>query len=136
MPHRILIADDYSPMRSQLKKILETYSHGWKVCAEAADGAEAVQKAIVCKPSLIILDFQMPIMNGLTASARIAKAVPYIPILMYTIHKSEYLDAEARKVGVRGVISKSGPEALLRAVAALLGGNPNPGWSTETGIST
>src|SRR6266478_4408648 len=101
MPDRILIADDYSPMRSQLKKILETYSHRWTVCAEAADGAEAVQKAIVCKPDLITLDFQMPAMSGLTTSVRIGKSLPQGPTLIYTVHKSDYLDLEARKAGVR-----------------------------------
>ncbi len=80
--------------------------------------------------------FQMPVMSGLTSSARIGKALPHVPILIYTIHKSQYLDSEARKMGIRGVISKSNPEALLRAVAALLGGDPNPGWSSESGVST
>jgi DNA-binding NarL/FixJ family response regulator len=120
MPVRILIADDYLPMRSHLKKILETHSNRWKVCAEAANGAEAVQKAIACKPDLIILDFQMPVMNGLSASVRISKALPQVPMLLCTVHESNYLDWEARKAGVRGVISKSDPEALLSAVSALL----------------
>jgi len=120
MPARILIADDSSSARRVLKTFLEGSSVQWKVCAEAADGLEAVQKAMDLKPDLIILDLQMPVMDGFSASARIAKSLPRIPILMNTVHKSGYVDLEARKVGVREVISKSEPGSLLSAIEKLL----------------
>ena len=87
---------------------------------------EAVQKAVELKPDLAIIDLQMPVMDGLSASARIAKSLPKIPILMNTIHKSDYVDSEAKHAGVREVISKAEPGALLRAVEALLDRNPKP----------
>ena len=124
MSARILIADDSSSVRTLLKKLLESHSNLWKVCAEAANGLEAVQKAVELKPDLAIIDLQMPVMDGLSASARIAKSLPKIPILMNTIHKSDYVDSEAKHAGVREVISKAEPGALLRAVEALLGRNP------------
>jgi DNA-binding NarL/FixJ family response regulator len=117
---RILIADDSSTLRRNLKKLLESHSNRWKVCAEAADGMEAVQQAIESKPDMIILDFQMPFMDGLTASARISKSMPKVPILIYTIHKTEFVDLEAKKAGVREVILKSDSRELLRAVKGLL----------------
>ena len=117
---RILIADDSSSIRSNLKKILESRPNRWKVCAEAVNGVAAVQMAVRSKPDLIILDFQMPSMDGLTASGRISKSLPAVPILMFTIHKSEYIELEARKAGVHTVISKSDPAGLLRVVKALL----------------
>jgi len=135
MSGKILLVDDSSTMRSRLKKLLESHSNRWKVCAEASDGVEAVQKALVSKPDLIIMDFQMPFMDGLVASSRIAKSLPHVPILIYTIHKSEYLDSEAKKAGIRAVISKIDPAVLLRAVESLLGGNPNPGRPPENEVS-
>jgi len=119
MPTRILIADDSSLMRRVLRKLLESHSNGWKVCAEAVDGLDAVQKAVESKPDLVIIDLQMPSMDGLSASVRIAKSLPRVPILINTNHKSEYVDSAARKVGVREVISKSDSNALLRAVEGL-----------------
>jgi len=124
MPTRILIADDSSSARNVLKKFLEAYSVQWKVCAEAANGLEAVQKAVEVKPDLIIIDLQMPIMDGITASARIAKSLPKVPILMNTVHKSGYVDVEASRVGVREVLSKSEPETLVRAIEKWLGQRP------------
>src|SRR6267154_5464522 len=124
MPTRILIADDSSSARNVLKKFLEAYSVQWKVCAEAANGLEAVQKAVEVKPDLIIIDLQMPVMDGITASARIAKSLPKVPILMNTVHKSGYVDLEAGKAGVREVLSKSEPETLVRAIEKWLGQRP------------
>jgi CheY-like chemotaxis protein len=126
MPARILIADDSSSVRSILKKVLESHSRLWKVCAEASNGAEAVQMAMDSKPDLAIIDLQMPVMDGLSASARIAKSLPRTPILINTIYKSAYVDSEARNAGVREVISKADPGRLLRAVESLLGRAPNP----------
>ena len=124
IPARILVADDSSSMRQHLKEFLESHSNRWKVCAEAADGLDAVQKAIELKPDLVIIDLQMPFLDGLSASMRIADFLPKVPILMNTIHNSEHIDLEARKAGVRKVIPKSDPGALLRAVEELLGKEP------------
>jgi DNA-binding NarL/FixJ family response regulator len=122
MPARVLIADDSSSFRSVLKKLIESRSSRCKVCGEASDGVEAVQKSVELKPDLAIIDLQMPLMDGLTASARIAKSLPGIPILICTIHKSDYLDSEARKAGIREVVSKSNIERLLNKMEDLLGG--------------
>jgi DNA-binding NarL/FixJ family response regulator len=125
-PARILIADDSSSVRSTLKRVLESHSNLWKVCAEASNGAEAVQMAVESKPDLAIIDLQMPVLDGLSASARIAKSLPMIPILINTIYKSDYVDFEARNAGVREVISKAEPGRLLKAVEALLGKKSRP----------
>jgi len=125
-PARILIADDSLSVRSTLKKVLEAHSKLWRVCAEASNGAEAVQMAVESKPDLAIIDLQMPVLDGLTASARIAKSLPRIPILINTVYKSAYVDSEARNVGVREVISKADPGRLLRAIESLLSKNSLP----------
>ncbi len=120
-PMRILIADDSSSARSIIRKIVESHSNLWKVCAEAANGAEAVQKAMELKPDLVIIDLQMPVLDGISASARIVKSLPRTPILINTIYKSDYVDFEAKNAGVREVISKAEPGRLLKAVETLLG---------------
>ncbi len=120
-PLRILIADDSSSARSIIRKIVESHSNLWKVCAEAANGAEAVQKAMELKPDLVIIDLQMPVLDGISASARIVKSLPRTPILINTIYKSDYVDFEAKNAGVREVISKGDPGRLLKAVEGLLG---------------
>jgi DNA-binding NarL/FixJ family response regulator len=125
-PARILIADDSSSLRSTLKKTLEAHSKLWKVCAEASNGEEAVQMAVKSKPDLAIIDLQMPVLDGLTASARIAKSLPRIPILINTVYTSAYVDSEARNAGVREVISKADPGRLLRAIESLLSKNSPP----------
>jgi DNA-binding NarL/FixJ family response regulator len=122
MPYRILIADDHSLVRKVLKATLENHS-GWQVCGQAADGLEAVQKAAELQPDLIILDFAMPVMDGLRAARRILSASPGVPILIFTNYYLPSLVLEADMVGVRQVIDKgrAGHE-LLFAVETLLNG--------------
>jgi len=126
MAARILIADDSPVVRSSLKQLLESHSGFWHVCALAADGHQAVQKAVESQPDLVILDLRMPVMDGLTASVVIGKCLPKVPILINTLHKSLDVDRKAKEAGVRGVISKSDSRALLKAVEELLGKNPAP----------
>ena len=122
MPYRILIADDHSLVRKVLKTTLENYSD-WQVCGQATNGLEAVQKAAELHPDLIILDFAMPVMDGLGAARRILSASPSVPILIFTNYYFPSLLVEADSVGVRQVIDKgvAGNE-LLFAVETVLNG--------------
>jgi two-component system, response regulator YesN len=120
MSARILIADDAPHVRSVLKWILESHSHDWKICAEADNGSQAVQKAMETRPELVILDLQMPFMNGFSASSKIAEFLPGVPILIFTLHKSADVDQEAKRVGVREVIPKSDVGALVKAIERVL----------------
>lgn len=123
MPYKILIADDHSLVRKVLKTTLENHSD-WQVCGQATNGLEAVQKAAELHPDLIILDFAMPVMDGLGAARRILSASPSVPILIFTNYYFPSLVLEADSVGVRQVIDKglAGNE-LLFAVETLLTGN-------------
>jgi len=122
MPYRILIADDHSLVRKVLKTTLENHSD-WQVCGQATNGLEAVQKAAELHPDLIILDFAMPVMDGLGAARRILSASPSVPILIFTNYYFPSLLVEADSVGVRQVIDKgvAGNE-LLFAVETVLNG--------------
>ena len=117
---RILIADDRQLMRDALKAIF-ALRPTWKVCGEASDGAEAVAKAVQLQPDLVILDFKMPLADGIRAASEILTAMPSTPIVMYTLYKTEELESAAKSVGVRAVVGKEdGVRNLLSAVDAEL----------------
>ena len=135
MPYRILIADDHSLVRKVLKTTLENYSD-WEVCGQATNGLEAVQKAAELRPDLIILDFAMPVMDGLGAARRILSASPSVPILIFANYYFPSLLVEADSVGVRQVIDKgvAGNE-LLFAVETVLNGKGQDRKSTRLNSS-
>ena len=120
---RILVVDDNAVMRRSLRTLLESQDD-WKVCGEAADGLEAVKKFDRNKFNVIVLDFQMPGMNGLDTAKQIALQSPATPILMVTLHHSAQLAEEARKVGIRGICHKSDIECVVEGVATVLGNRP------------
>jgi DNA-binding NarL/FixJ family response regulator len=116
---RILLADDHEAVRRGLRALLETQEQ-WKVCGEAEDGRDAVEKAKELKPDIIILDISMPALSGFGAARLIKELLPETPILVYSMHRSQAFLEEARRIGVNGYISKSedGP-TLLMAVDAV-----------------
>jgi DNA-binding NarL/FixJ family response regulator len=116
---RILVADDNPAVRRYLRGLLEQQVD-WLVCDEVSNGQEAVERFRQAKPDLIVLDFQMPEMNGLDAARRIVDLSPKTPILMVTIHLSKQLTEEARKVGIRGACAKTDISSVVEAVGALL----------------
>ena len=120
---RILVVDDNALMRRSLRTLLESKDH-WKVCGEAANGKEAVAKFDKNEFDVIVLDFQMPGMNGLDTAKQIALRSPGTPILMVTLHHSDQLAEEARKVGIRGICPKSDIECVVEGVATVLGNRP------------
>ena len=107
-------------MRGALRAIF-ALRPDWQVCGEATDGAEVVTKAAQLQPDLIILDFKMPLADGIRAASEILIAMPSIPIVMYTLYKTEELESAAKLVGVRAVVGKEdGVRSLLSAVDAEL----------------
>jgi len=116
---RILVADDNPAIRKCLRGLLEHHDD-WRVCDEATNGREAVEHFKKTKPDLIVIDLQMPEMNGLDAARQIVHQSPGTPILMVTIHMSKQLSEEARKVGIRGTCAKGNINCVVDAVGALL----------------
>jgi DNA-binding NarL/FixJ family response regulator len=121
MAFRILIADDNEVARGLLRDIVESHS-GWEVCGEGQDGQQAVALAAELKPDLIILDLAMPTMDGFSAAREILKAQPTIPIVLHTLHAFDHLELEAKKNGIRAVVSKMDTNGTLEnSVKMLLG---------------
>jgi DNA-binding NarL/FixJ family response regulator len=115
MPKRILVADDNSEMRKQIRTVLELEPN-FQVCAEAADGRDAVRKARECHPDLAVIDFQMPVMNGLEATRAIKKELPTVPVLLFTLYDSSELERESKLAGADAILSKADGGALLPQV--------------------
>jgi DNA-binding NarL/FixJ family response regulator len=118
-PLSILIADDHAVVRAGLRTLLESRPR-WQVCAEAADGRDAVEKAAKHKPQIAILDIGMPLLNGVEATRQIRKASPATEILILTMHESDDLVQQVVEAGARGYILKDEADrVLLDAVQAL-----------------
>ena len=98
---RILIVDDNPSVRHYLRAILEQQT-SWRVCGEARTGAEALHMVLESPPDLVVLDYQMPDLNGVDVARQISELFPKIPILMVTLHLSKQLSDAARQAGVRG----------------------------------
>lgn len=113
------MVDDNPSVRHYLRALLEQRST-WQVCAEARTGKEALQRVEKNPPDMILLDFQMPDLNGLDVARQISSLFPEIPILMVTIHLSKQLAEEARRVGIRGACAKTDVGSIVEAVDALL----------------
>lgn len=113
------MVDDNPAVRHYLRALLEQQS-AWQVCDEARTGGEALQRVKKNPPDMILLDFQMPDLNGLDVARQIRGLFPAIPILMVTIHLSRQLAEEARRVGIRGACAKTDVGSIVEAVDALL----------------
>lgn len=116
---RILVVDDNPAVRHYLRGLLEQQS-AWQVCDEARTGGEALQRVTKNPPDLVLLDFQMPDLNGIDVARQISRLFPELPILMVTIHLSTQLAEEARKAGIRGACAKSDIGSIVEAVDVLL----------------
>jgi DNA-binding NarL/FixJ family response regulator len=121
---RILIADDHEVVRSGLRAIIQSRSD-WIVCGEATDGEQAVALALETRPDILIVDYSMPLMNGLEVSRRVKTLGPRSEVLILTMHEDEEILTEALLSGARGFLLKSdASKHLISAVEALLEGRP------------
>lgn len=119
---RILVADDHEVMRLGIRNLLES-RRDWTVCAEASNGQEAIDKARLYSPDLIIMDITMPVMNGLDAAYFLMKSQPDIPILLFSLHLSDDLIGNFAASGIRGAVCKGdAARDLVDAVQTVLSG--------------
>ena len=86
MPARILIADDNSVARTTIRALLDW--HSFQVCGEAKNGKEAIEKVMELKPAIILLDINMPELNGVKAAYEIRRVSPATKIVFLTIHNT------------------------------------------------
>jgi DNA-binding NarL/FixJ family response regulator len=119
MKLRILIADDHEVVRRGLAALLQSHE-GWEICGDAKDGREAVEKAKLLKPDVVILDVGMPNLNGLAATRQLLQQNPQQKVIVLTITDSDQVIREALDAGARGFVLKSdAARDLVSAVEAL-----------------
>jgi DNA-binding NarL/FixJ family response regulator len=102
---KILVVDDSPLVRDVIRKYLESRTL-FTVCGEAINGVDAIQKAEKLNPDLVLMDFSMPVMNGIECASVLKVTMPKVPVVIYTSHSRAMIEPHARAVGVRGVIEK------------------------------
>lgn len=122
MAVNVMITDDHSMIREGLKQLLELEGD-FKVIAEASDGVECISKLEKITPDVLLLDINMPNMNGLEVLQKIKDSKMKVKVLVLTIHSEvEYL-LKAVEIGVNGYILKDSESAeLKKAIHAVMNG--------------
>jgi two-component system, NarL family, response regulator NreC len=121
---RILLADDHSLVRKGLRLLLES-QEGMLVVGEASDGREAVKLAAELLPDIAILDIAMPNLNGIEATAQIAKVGSDVRVIILSMHSDESYVVRALDAGARGYLLKdSAEEDLVQAIRTVAQGRP------------
>ena len=121
---RLLIADDHPVVRSGLRKVLEAEPR-CEVIAEASDGKEAITKALETKPDIALVDYSLPLINGVEVTRQIRKQLPKTEVLIFTMHDNDGLLRELLNAGARGYVLKSDArQHLVGAIEALASHKP------------
>lgn len=106
MPVRILIADDHEIVRKGLSAMIEVNA-AWKICGQAGDGREAVTLAERLRPDIVIMDIDMPHLNGLDATRQIKRKLPQTEILIFTGTDTEEIVRNVFHAGARSYLLKT-----------------------------
>jgi DNA-binding NarL/FixJ family response regulator len=119
MRKSILIVDDSSVIRAATRHFLENETQ-CEVCGEAVDGLDAIEKARHLGPDLIILDLQMPRMNGLQAACELRKLNVAAPIILFTLYADAVRAIDAESAGITAIVNKADLQGLRQYVEILL----------------
>jgi CheY-like chemotaxis protein len=119
MAKKILVADDNPTIRKMLCRMFET-QEDYDLCAEAENGEEAIALAIKHRPDLVILDLDMPVMNGLDAARGIKHALPGIPIILFTQYADIVPGPGFMNLAVDRVVSKTNGTSLIGHIRSLI----------------
>ncbi len=116
---RILIADDHRLFRAGLRALLGSIA-GLEVVGEATTGGEAIRQAQALQPDVMLMDIQMPDMNGIDATRAITAASPHLGVLMVTMFEDDESVFAAMRAGARGYVLKGADqEEMVRVIRAV-----------------
>ncbi len=121
-PIRIVLADDHAVVRSGLRMLLDARSD-MQIVGEAENGLQAVERAKALQPDVILMDVQMPDMNGIEATKRIADVAPDCAVLALTMHENDHYFFEMLHAGASGYVPKrAAPDDLIHAIQSVAAG--------------
>jgi two-component system, NarL family, response regulator LiaR len=114
----ILVVEDHEIVRKGLCRLIGGYSC-WKVCGEAVNGREAIEKTLALHPDIVVIDLLMPVMNGIEATKQIRRLCPATKVVMISAYDSQQLAAQ--KAGAHAYVGKSRAwEDLRDAITSVL----------------
>jgi DNA-binding NarL/FixJ family response regulator len=120
MPKSVLVVDDNASIRQALCRVF-TSEADFDLCGEAENGREAIEKAQVLHPDLIVMDLSMPVMNGIDAARTLKTLMPMVPVIIFSEYSDVFSEQEARSAGISALVSKSEHvSVLIDRVRALL----------------
>lgn len=118
----IVLADDHPVVRSGMRALLGSID-GLHVVADAADGHTAVREAVTHRPDVIVMDIQMPGLDGIEATRQITRSAPEVAVLILTMYEDDDSVFAAMRAGARGYLLKgSQQDELARAIHAVASG--------------
>lgn len=119
---RVLIADDHALVREGLSKIL-SMEERIEIVGEASNGEQAISQVFACKPDIVLMDINMPVINGIAATRMIKSERPETDIIILTIHDQEEYLFELIKAGVSGYMLKDvSPDLLIQTILGVARG--------------
>lgn len=118
MAIRVMVVDDTEHVREMLATMLEL--DGFEVVAKLDSGRAAIDSVAATAPNVIVMDYKMPQMDGITATEEIRKIVPDVPVILYTAYLDDELEARARAAGAALCLGKvEGLEQLERRISEM-----------------
>jgi DNA-binding NarL/FixJ family response regulator len=122
MKYRVVIADDHLMFRQLLKTLLE--DEGFRVVGEAANGHEAIREVVRHTPDIALIDYRMPLLNGIDAAREVQRRSPQTQVVLLTMFDDEAYALDALKCGIRAYVLKNQAAAeLVNAIREVLGGS-------------
>jgi DNA-binding NarL/FixJ family response regulator len=133
-PVTVLVADDHPLYRRGLATLLDS-QEGWTVVAQAEDGLAAITEAHAHDPDVVVMDLNMPKVDGIEATRRIVSASPRVGVLVLTMYDDDESVFSAMRAGARGYVLKGADQSdIIRAVATVARGEAIFGASVATRI--
>ena len=118
---RVLLVDDHDQLRRGMHAFLSA-TDGIEICGEAGNGLDAVSRAVELKPELILMDIDMPFLNGIEATRQIKRLLPQIQVIVLTGSDTEEWSKAASDAGAAAIVPKTSSSMLLSAIERVQNG--------------